>query len=173
MRARNTVRATLLAFVVLLLGACTITFEPVVEVRTRPPHAAPSALIERFEPNRGIGATYYVGDPISFRIRTSVDGFVTLTAIDPDGSVYVFARNIPVRGGRNEVIAGLSRRLTFVVDPPAGRHFVRASFTPTRTSERVVYIGIVGYDNWLRQISIEIGPFPTYDQRETSFAVRR
>jgi hypothetical protein len=175
MRRLNALRAASVVILAGLLASCTITFEPVVEVRPepRPTVRFTAPQIERFEPDRGDASRYRVGDPIGFRVRTNADGFVTLTAIDPDGSVYVFARNIPVRGGRTEVITGLSPRQRFVVDPPLGRHRVRAAFTPARTDERVVYLGIVGYDRWLNQISLELRFFDAFDQRETTFSVTR
>ncbi|CAN5808899.1 hypothetical protein BH23DEI1_BH23DEI1_20610 [soil metagenome] len=153
------------------LAACTVTFEPVVDVRAVEA-PVPAALIEVFHPDRGPGATYRIGDPIAFRLRTNLDGYVTLSALDPDGSVYVFARNVRVRAGRTQVVSGLGPRLQFVVDPPAGRHFVRASFTPDRTAERVTY-RVIGYDSWLRQISLELRSFDEFDQRETTFTARR
>lgn len=114
MRATITTRLTALTLLAALLASCTIVFEPLDDAGARAVEAGRLSLIREFTPNRGIGSTYRVGDPISFRIRTVEDGYVTLTAIDPDGSVYVFARNIPVSGGRVEVITGLSTRQRFV-----------------------------------------------------------
>jgi hypothetical protein len=163
--------AGLLVFA-MLLTACTITFEPWVEVRpTVPPR--PSPRIEAFEPDRGAGAAYRIGEPIGFRILTNADGYVTLSALDADGEVYVFARNIRVRANRTQVISGIGPRQQFVVDPPTGRHYVRASFTPDRTDERVVYVGVRGRDAWLRRITLELRLFDVFDQRETTFTVVR
>ncbi len=162
--------AGLLVFA-MLLTACTITFEPWVEVR--PTVRPPSPRIEVFEPHRGAGAAYRVGEPISFIVRTNTDGYVTLSALDADGEVYVFARNIRVRANRTQEISGITPRQQFVVDPPTGRHYVRASFTPDRTDERVVYIGVRGRDAWLRRITLELRLFDVFDQRETTFTVVR
>ena len=156
----------------LLLTACTITFEPWVEVRPMV-QLLPSPRIEVFEPHRGAGAAYRVGEPISFMIRTNADGYVTLSALDADGEVYVFARNIRVRANRTQEISGIGPRQQFVVDPPFGRHHVRASFTPDRTDERVVYIGVRGRDAWLQRITLELRLFDDFDQRETTFNVVR
>jgi hypothetical protein len=132
-----------------------------------------SPRIDFFEPDRGPNTTYRVGEPIGFRIRTNADGYLTLTAIDPGGRVYVFARNIRLQGNRTHVIEGIGPRQLFFVDPPTGRHFVRATFTPARTDERVTYVGLQGRDAWVRQITFELRPFDQYDQRETAFLVRR
>lgn len=153
------------------LTACTVRFEPFGDTAPARPLVTPR--IEFFEPQRGPNTVYRVGEQIGFRIRTNMDGYVTLTALDPDGRVYVFARNIRVQGNRTTLIEGISPRLLFFVDPPLGRHFVRATFTPARTDERVVYSGVRGRDAWLRQLTFELRPFDAFDQRETSFTVRR
>jgi hypothetical protein len=172
MRIAQRLRPVGLLLLAGVLVGCTITWEPVVEVRPAviPP---PAPRIERFEPDRGVGASYRVGEPIAFRIRTNADGYVTLSALDARGSVYVFARNVRVRADRTHLITGVDARQQFVVDPPTGRHYVRASFTPARTEERVVYHGQLGRDGWLRRITLELRGFDAFDQRETMFTVRR
>ena len=173
MRMRLAARCLAGATLVFALAACTITFEPATDppprVTTRPAYT----VLEQFVPDRGVNSTYRIGDPIGFRVRTTQDGFITLTAIDPDGSVYVFARNIAVRGGRTTVIDGLGPRQRFVLTAPEGLHRVVAHFTPRATDEVVSFRGIVGYDSWQAQIRIELQPYPTGEFRETRFFVRR
>jgi hypothetical protein len=173
MPVATSVRLLALAFLAAALAGCTIVFEMFDETGDRHAETVRSGLIRQFVPTRGTGSTYSVGDPISFQVRTVEDGYITLTAIDPDGSVYVFARNIPVRGGRVEVISGLSPRQRFVITPPTGLHRVSAHFTPFATNERVQFRGVVGYDSWQAQIRIELQPFPRSDVVETRFFVRR
>jgi len=166
-------RPLALALLALTLSACTIVFEPLEPGREQRPTVVETRLIRHFVPTRGTGSTYRVGDPIAFQVRTAEDGYLTLTAIDPNGSVYVFARNIPVRGGRTEVITGLSPRQRFVVTAPEGLHRVSAHFTPAATDERVEFVGRLGYDGWQARIWIELQPFPRSDVTETRFFVRR
>ena len=173
MRVATSVRLLALALLAAALAGCTIVFEMFDETGDRHGEVVRSSLIRQFVPTRGTGSTYSVGDPISFQVRTVEDGYITLTAIDPDGSVYVFARNIPVRGGRVEVISGLSPRQRFVITPPTGLHRVSAHFTPSATNERVQFRGVIGYDSWQAQIRIELQPFPRSDVAETRFFVRR
>ena len=152
------------------LSACTITFFPDTSVdRPRP---AASAVIERFE---SFSSSYRVGSRVSFRIRTNQPGYVTLTAFDPDGSVYVIARNVAVGGNRVETIPAPFGRTVFVAVPPTGLHLVRAHFTPEPTPERVRFVGIGSRDAWLTQIVLEIRGFGygADDVAETRFEIRR
>jgi hypothetical protein len=167
--------AASLAFVALVAttAACTITFVPgdvLVDVERPTPRPA---AIERFE---SVRALYRVGDPVSFRIATATSGYVTLTAIDPDGSVYVIARNVRVEGGgRTQVIPAPDARIAFVAVPPTGRHAVRAHFTPRRTAETVVYTGVVGIDAWFARIRLELTGtgFDLEDTAEVRFTITR
>ena len=164
--------AASLTFVALVAttAACTITFVPgdvLVDVGRPAPRPA---LFERFESVRGV---YRVGDAVSFRIATATSGYVTLTAIDPDGSVYVIARNVLVEGGRTQVIPASDARIAFVAIPPTGRHAVRAHFTPRRTSESVVFTGVIGIDAWFARIRLELAGtgYAIDDTAEARFSI--
>jgi hypothetical protein len=174
MRKAFLIRALLALGLASVLGACTIVVEP-TDVRVSPPTVTirDVALITQFEPERGRAAVYEIGDPIAFRVRATEDGFVTLTAIDPTGEVYVFARNIPVRAGRTEIIRGISPRQRFVVTGPEGLHRVSAHFKPARSDESIAFWGVRGYTNWQMQIRLELRAFPRGDVVETRFTVRR
>ena len=137
------------------LGACTITISPGGST-VAPIRVEAEGIITVFDPTR---EAYRIGERIEFRIRTSGPGFVTLTAYDPDGSVYVIARNVPVEGGGIEVIPPRSGRLGFVAAPPTGTHLVRAHFTPTRTDERIVLTGTATMDGWLARLMVELNGY--------------
>lgn len=169
-RIRRLAAASLaLVALVAATAACTITFVP-SDVRVdveRPP------IIERFS---SVQDVYRVGDTVSFRIATRTDGYVTLTAIDPDGRVYVIARNVSVAGGgRTQTIPASDARVVFVAAPPTGRHAVRAHFTPRRTSETVVFTGVVGSDAWFARILLELDGtgYAIDDTAETRFSIVR
>ncbi|HET8984420.1 MAG TPA: DUF4384 domain-containing protein [Trueperaceae bacterium] len=163
-RLRTVVSVALLA---VLVSACTLTIQP-------GPGGIGSELnnvIVDFRPTRGVGAVYGVGEEIQFLLQTSSPGYVTLSAIDPDGTVYILSRNIPVPGG-SVVLPTAEQRVTYNAAPPRGFHRVRASFTSTRTSETVVYSGRRGDGEWSNAISIEINPAPLRDVRETNLSIR-
>lgn len=173
-RIRRLAGATLaVVALVATTAACTITFVPadvVVDVDRPAPRPA---VIQRFE---SVRSSYRVGDSVAFRIATATSGYVTLTAIDPDGSVYVIARNVRVEGGgRTQVIPGPDARIVFVAAPPTGWHAVRAHFTPRRTAESVVYGGAVGTEAWFARIRLELTGtgFGIEDTAEVRFTIAR
>jgi hypothetical protein len=128
-----------------------------------------SSVIQSFEPTRGMGSSYRVGDAISFRILTNRTGYVTLSAIDPDGTVYVFARNIYVQGGETTTISGVDSRTIFTLQPPRGLHRVRASFTPSATGAAITYTNVYGEDEWTHIVVRDVQPFQVRDIVETRF----
>ena len=173
--ATRLLAAPLLALL-LTLSACSVYVTPdTVTVRGGADYGIELGnVITAFSPGRGEGATYFVGEDISFRVRSREAGYLTLSAIDPDGVVYVFARSVPIVPGTN-IITGPNARTVFSLAPPRGFHRVRASFTsrPTNTV-RVSYRGAVGEDLWTRSIVTDIGDFPVRERDivQTDFVVR-
>ena len=133
-----------------------------------------SEVITSFSPTRGTGSTYRIGDSIEFQLRTRRDGYVTLTAIDPDGTVYPIARNLRVYAGERNRLSGSQIGVRFIADPPTGLHRVRASFTAERTdTSRVQYRGRSGEDGWSSAIRIELRTAEVRDVAETYFYIER
>lgn len=167
---RRSLRFSILAAVAaLVLTSCTIYVRPFwpgddgVEL---------SGVIREFRPTRGSGASYFIGETIEFALRTTSSGYVTLTAIDPDGRVYVIARNVAVNAGYT-LLPTPDQRVTYSAGSPRGYHRVRASFTSSRTNESSVsYQGVSGEGSWTSSISIDIRPSPIRDVAETSLWVR-
>ena len=163
----NRLRSILsVALIAVVASACTVVVQP----GTGGIGNLDGVIVD-FRPTRGVGAIYNVGDEIQFLIQTSSPGFVTLTAIDPDGRVYVISRNVAVAGGTT-ILPTAEQRVVFNAAPPRGFHRVRASFTSTRTTETVVYSGRRGDGEWTNAISIEINPAPLRDVRETNLTIR-
>lgn len=173
-RAATYLLAALAAAV--LLGGCTV-YVVEGEPSTRGTITLSFDLdqvITRFQPVRGPGASYRVGERIEFLIRTRQDGYIALTAIDPDGTVYTLGRNIRVRAGENRVLSGPGPRLEFVANPPTGLHRVRATFTAERTDQnRVRYEGRSGESGWTSAIRVELESARVRDVAETHLFVER
>ena len=165
--------AFLLALLLGSLSACSVYVTPDDGVGRVGYGIELGEVMTGFAPGRGEGATYYVGETITFLVRSREAGYLTLTAIDPDGLVYVFARNIPIGHGTNRV-SGPNARTTFALTPPRGLHRVRASFSPLPTDPaRVVYQG-VGEELWTRSIVTDLEGFPVRERdiARTSFVLR-
>lgn len=176
LRLRRTAWAGAFVALVLLLAGCTVyVVEGQPNVRARFTFSlALNDVLATFEPTRGPGASYRVGERIEFRIRARQTGYVTLTAIDPDGSVYTLARNIRVRSGETHILPSRDARIAFVADPPTGLHRVRASFTDERTDQsRVRYEGRSGEEGWTSAIRVELERADVRDVAETYLFVER
>ena len=117
-------------------------------------------VITIFEPDRGTGSTYPTNERIRFRIRTNQSGYITVTAIDPDGRIYPLSRNIYVRAGITTIIPTPEMGVEFIAAPPVGLHRVRASFTPRPTNGNIIYRNTHGIEVWTQSIFTEIEPFP-------------
>ncbi|MFA5594218.1 MAG: DUF4384 domain-containing protein [Trueperaceae bacterium] len=154
--------------VALLVSACTITVRPGGVGSSDFPL---NNVIEEFRPTRGNGASFRVGEQIEFRLVVNQPGFITLSAIDPDGRVYTFARNIPVERGVN-FLPTPGQRVVYTAGPPRGLHYVRASFTSGRTDSSVTYRGRMGNGEWNSAINLEIRSFPVRDVYETTLYIR-
>lgn len=105
----------------LLLSACTLTLEGVT--LTYRLDFTPAIL--RFEPDRGVGATYFVGEDIRFFLTLESPGWVSLVVVDPDGRTYELDRFYLGRG--THVFPPGTYRYTLA--PPRGLRRVRAVYT--------------------------------------------
>ena len=171
---KRVLTAFLLALLLGALPACSVYVTPDDGVVRVGYGIELGEVVTGFAPGRGEGATYYVGENITFLVRSREAGYLTLTAIDPDGLVYVFARNIPIERGTNRV-SGPGARTTFVLTPPRGVQRVRASFTSFPTDPaRVTYEGAFGEDLWTRNIVTDLEGFPVRERdiARTSFVLR-
>jgi hypothetical protein len=153
------------------LGGCRVVITPGdVAVGATVRFGIPvSPVIQVFEPTRGAGSSYSVGEAIAFRILTDRSGYVTLSAIDPDGSVYLLVQNLYVQGGQTTTISGPDSRSIFTLQPPRGLHRVRAAFTPSATGTASITYQSRGEDNWTRIVVNDVRPYEVRDIVETRF----
>ncbi len=78
--------------------------------------------------DRGEGATYTIGDPITIRYRTNRDGYVNLIDYLPNGDVRVLVRNRFIRSGISETYSG-------TVSGPGGTERLVVLLTPDPVSD--------------------------------------
>jgi len=145
------------------LSACTVTLEGL----TLTYRWDYSPVLLRFEPDRGAGATYFVGEEIRFFLTLDRPGWVTLVVEDPDGRTYELDRFFLQRG--THVLPPGAYR--YVLTPPRGLHRVRAVYTD-REPGGVRLQGV--YTDWDARLRVylEASGARTYHVAETYFYVR-
>lgn len=166
MRTKRALYLLAAAVLAVTLSACTVTITPWPGLQV-----TLSDEITEFRPTRGVGATYYVGEEVELMLVTRAPGYVTLTAIDPNGEVYVLSRNVQVPGGA-VVLPTRAQRVVYNAAPPRGVHRIRATFTSQPTSGTVTYRGRRGDAEWAAAIELEIEGHQVRDVAETSLVIR-
>lgn len=83
-------------------------------------------LISEFQPDRGQGGNYAIGERISLRVGVRRSGYITLVIYDPEGTVQLLGSE-PVSAGVNIV----PTRYALIAGAPHGRSFIRAFFSST------------------------------------------
>ncbi|MFN3266622.1 MAG: hypothetical protein ACK41E_07260 [Deinococcales bacterium] len=124
------------AALVLSLSSCIVVVpennppaRPVV-VNTAPTRPSVANIIQDFQPTRGNGAVYRVGESITLRMTLARAGFVTLVFYN-DGALPDYEiRNIAVQAGVNL----MPNNNTLVAAEPVGITRVRAFYTPQPNS---------------------------------------
>jgi len=139
-------RTFLLLGLAALLSACTITLRPGDVQLGVSVEFNLADVIARFEPDRGQGAIYRVGEEVQFVITLRRPGYVSLVAIDPDGRSYEFEHGVYLTAGTH-VLPLPSMRLRYVVDYPTGKQRVRAIYTDTRPGS-VYFRGVYSTDGF-------------------------
>ncbi len=156
-------RVLALLFLALLPG-CTVVLEPAGFSFTY--RVGYGGAILRFEPDRGPGASYWVGEEVRFILSLARPGWINLVVIDPDGQTYELDRFYLPEG--THLLPPGPYRYTLV--PPRGLHRVRAVYTDTRPGGRLEGV-YTDWDGRLR-LYLEASQARWYDLRETHFYVR-
>jgi len=177
MNARfRTLLATLA--VVLLTGACTVTFLPddgtTVVRPTQPerPQPQPSselpsdAAFNRFE----VGPlTIYPDSQIFFRAMVRRAGFITVSAMAPNGRVTVLARDVAIEAGRQLLYPPSGGNLRIQASAPEGLWLVRAEWSPRPTNAR--YQNVQGLEAWTAAIVANLSGVEGASVSEASYEV--
>ena len=184
-------RALLVGSLAMLLSSCSVTFlpgDPGDGARPRPPTevvrpdptppvdrpAAPASL-----PSEGSILQFEVtpnnirpSSTLVFRTRFARAGYLTVSAMAPNGRVDVLLRNVPVAPGFQlvpPVGAPASERVQ--ASAPTGTWIVRAQFSEVRTSAR--YQGVQGYDAWTAAVADDLRGAANASVYQTSYEVEQ
>ncbi len=179
---------------VFALTACTVTFDPDGGADRRPTRPEPSSIVVRPTPpepprpaepaadlpsDRGfvgfsvVPNTIRPGSVIVFRTRVRDDGFLTISAMGPDGRVRVLVRNERVRAGQQVIVppAGASEGERIVAREPTGQWRVRAQLSPVRT--QATYQRVQGLEAWEDAIAEDLAGIDGASVVSSSFEVER
>ncbi len=178
--------------IALMLSACAVTFvpgDPADVVRPAPPtdvvrpdpsrpdvgRPQPSAAL----PGQGSIVQFEVApntirpsSVVTFRARFARAGYLTVSAMAPNGRVDVLLRNVPVAPGFQlvpPVGAPPSERVQ--ASAPTGTWIVRAQFAEVRTAAR--YQGVQGYDAWTTAVAADLRGAANASVFETSYEVQQ
>lgn len=124
-----------------LLPACRVVITD-AETRLRVDYRA-GGVIERFEPDRGPGAVYRVGEEVRFYVWLAEPGYVTLVVTDPGGRRYALETDRWLPAGFNELPPpGAGYRYTATY--PTGRHRATLYYSQTRGGVRLSFLARSG-----------------------------
>jgi len=125
-------------------------------------------VIQDFQPTRGNGATYGIGEPVSLSLTSRENGYVTLVIYNPFDYRNAEIRNIPVSRGQNII----PRNVPLSAAAPAGTTRFRAFFTPQPSN--VSFLGGFGERYLETQTFAYLEPYPVQsrDVKEAFLFVR-
>jgi len=141
-----------LILLAVLLSSCFPVVRPEVAVGLRFGFEL-NPIITRFEPDRGQGASYRVGERVNFVVSLTRPGYVALFGIDPNGVTYEFDRVFLNPG--THLLSG-PPGFRYEIRPPLGIQRVRAIYTDTPHPSGFVFRGTYSQEGWEQQTSIYI-----------------
>jgi hypothetical protein len=174
------------------LSGCAVTFvpgDPVDVLRPTPPTDVVRPDPSRPDGGRPVVSATLPGDgsilqfevapntirpstTLTFRTRFARAGYLTVSALAPNGRVEVLLRNVPVAPGFQlvpPVGAPPSERIQ--ASAPTGRWVVRAQFAEVRTAAR--YQNVQGYDAWTVAVADDLRGAANASVFETSYEVEQ
>lgn len=184
-------RLLLVGALALLLSSCAVTFvpsDPVDVARPTPPTDVVRPTPTRPDVDRPIAPATLPGDgsiqqfevtPLTirpgramyFRASFAHAGYVTISAMAPNGRIEVLVRNAPVPPGVQVFLPALDAPPSELVraSAPLGRWVLRAQFARTRTEAR--YQNLQGYDAWTAAVADDLRGAANASVFETAFEV--
>lgn len=162
------VTALALGTLALGLSACTVSTRANLGLQ-----GSSSNLITRLTPDRGEGSTYNIGEAVRINITTRDAGYVTLVALNKDGSANALVRNAYVEAGTT-TFPRAQDGVTFNVGAPQGLQRIRAIFTRPRPTTDLVLGGIYDNNRWNNATTQYLTPYAAADRdvQETYIYIR-
>ena len=179
---------------VLVASACTITFLPPSDAnrdatvdRPRPPAEDTTPTVDRPRPpepspllpsDEGFRRfeiaplNIYPGSQMYFRVSVRRSGYLTISAMDPEGRVRVLIRDYPIEAGGNPVLVPpIGGPESVEGQEPAGTWRLRASWSSRPIDPR--YDGLRGLEAWTDAIRADLARFDDASVFEDTYEVLR
>jgi Domain of unknown function (DUF4384) len=133
-------------------------------------------IISNFQPDRGEGANYKVGELVKISFTLSRAGYITLISMDPDTTTGEVERSIAMKAGNNALPRGndvnaTGAKAAYKVFPPTGKQRVILLFTDTPVGKTVRFEGKLDEDALNVKINSYFGEAKTRDVAESSIEV--
>ena len=149
------------------LSACTVSVRPNTGIN------GSGNLITRLTPDRGEGSAYRVGEIVRLSVTTRADGYLTLLALEPNGSANVLVQNAYVRAGTT-TFPRAEDGVVYNVAGQTGLQRVRAIFTRVRPTTDLVLGGVYDDGRWNTVTTQYLTPYAVADRdvQETYIYIR-
>jgi hypothetical protein len=170
--------------VALLAGGCAVTFtpdgSPAVD-RPRPGQTAPTTDVGRGRPSPSLPgdaafrrfevgpSTIYPDTVLYFRFQVRQPGYLTVSAMAPNGRVRTLVRDVPVTN-RPLVYPTGDSDPRIQASLPAGDWHVRAEWTPRPSGAR--YDDVQGLEAWTAAIAANLAGIPEASVIDDFYEVR-
>jgi hypothetical protein len=133
-------------------------------------------IIGNFQPDRGEGASYKIGELIKFSFTLAQSGYITLISMDPDTTTGEVEYSIAMKAGNNILprsndVNATGAKAAYKAFPPAGRQRVILLFTSTPVAKTVRFTGKLDEDALSAKINAYFGQTTTRDVSETAIEV--
>jgi hypothetical protein len=158
----------------LVLAACAPAAQPL----DRQTLSSQTVIID-FKPDRGKDGAYKLGEFVRFEFTLERPGFVTLIAVNPDGSVEQLERNVRLTAGKQAFPLGSDkdasgRSAAYELYEPAGPHRMALLYTDTPGTSSVRFQGSRAADFASNvQTYLEKSKATTRDIAEITFQVTK
>ncbi len=99
-------------------------------------------IITNFQPDRGQGGSYKVGELVQLSFTLLQAGYITLISMDPDTTTGEVERSIAVKAGNNVLprvndVNATGAKAAYKVFPPTGKQRVILLFTDTPIAKTI------------------------------------
>lgn len=134
------------------------------------------AVVQAFQPNKGKGSSYKVGEYATFGFTLGRAGYVTLVGLDPDGSLQELERNVRLPAGPQTLPLKTDKnaqglQAAYQLTEPTGWETMWLIYTDLPGASEARFRGKPGAQEFAQLMYKFIAPSSVRDIAETKFEV--